>query len=303
MFVPILRSKRERVTFEIMLQNELETAITLSREAGKAILDVYGTDFATLQKIGADNFSEPVTAADKIASKIIMAGLAAAFPDDALLSEEEPDDLVYRLSRERTWIIDPLDGTAGFVKRDGDFCVQIGLALSGVPVLGVVYMPFHSTINYAVKGGGAWAALDNDEPRQLRVSAKTDLSEMCMAMSRDHPSPKMGKIRAALGIEHVERRGSVGLKVALIASRTCDLYIHPSPRTKLWDTCAPQIILEEAGGRFTDLFGQEMRYDRADLQNQNGIAASNGAGHDRVIAELKPLLREFGREPYAYAAH
>src|SRR4051812_25344973 len=86
-----LRPKSRHATFEIMLQHELETAISLSREAGKAILEVYGTDFTTLQKIGADNFSEPVTAADKIASRIIMAGLAAAFPDDALLSEEEPD--------------------------------------------------------------------------------------------------------------------------------------------------------------------------------------------------------------------
>src|SRR4051812_43442165 len=106
-----------------MLQEELEAAISLSRDAGKAILDVYGTDFTTIQKVGADNRSEPVTAADKISSKIIMSGLAAAFPDDALLSEEEPDDLDYRLSRPRTWIIDPLDGTAGFVRRDGDFCV------------------------------------------------------------------------------------------------------------------------------------------------------------------------------------
>lgn len=284
-----------------MLQNELDTAINLSHEAGKAILEVYGTDFTTFEKLGADNFAEPVTAADKISSKIIMSGLASAFPGDALLSEEEPDDLDYRLSRERTWIIDPLDGTAGFVKRDGDFCVQIGLAVGGVPVLGVVYMPFHSTINYAVKGGGAWAALDAGEPQRLHTSGKTDLHEMCMAMSRDHPSPRMGRIRSSLGIEQVERRGSVGLKVALIASQTCDLYIHPSPRTKLWDTCAPQIILEEAGGRFTDLFGLEMRYDRADLQNRNGIAATNGASHGHVISELAPLLHEFGRTPHSYA--
>jgi 3'(2'), 5'-bisphosphate nucleotidase len=99
-------------------------------------------------------------------------------------------------------------------------------------------------------------------------------------------------------VSEIVNRGSVGLKVGLIADRTCDIYIHPSPRTKLWDTCAPQIILEEADGRFTDLFGAEIIYDRADLQNRNGILASNGAAHDAVVAHLKPLLDEFGRVPH-----
>jgi 3'(2'), 5'-bisphosphate nucleotidase len=284
-----------------MLQQELETAIALARTAGKAILEIYGTDFSTEQKIGADNFSEPVTAADKLSSKIVTEGLASAFPDDAILSEEEIDDLARRLSKERIWIIDPLDGTAGFVKRDGDFCVQIGLAVKGVPVLGVVYLPFHDTLNYAVKGDGAWAITEQDSPIRLNVSDRTRLDEMSLAMSRDHPSPRMGRIKEWFGITKIERRGSVGLKVSLIASQTCDIYIHPSPRTKLWDTCAPQIILEEAGGRFTDLFGQEMRYDRAELQNQNGILATNGAGHDAAVERLKPLLQEFGRVPYIYS--
>lgn len=283
-----------------MLEKELETAIALSKKAGHAILDVYGTDFKTLEKVGADNFAEPVTAADKIASRIIVEGLAFEFPGDGILSEEEIDDLETRLKKERIWIIDPMDGTAGFVKRDGDFCVQIGLAVGGVATLGVVYMPFHHILNYAVKGSGSWAVGDAGEPFRMTASDKTNLSEMCLAMSRDHPSKRMGRIREGLGITKVERRGSVGLKVALIAGQTCDLYIHPSPRTKLWDTCAPQVILEEAGGRFTDLFGLQMRYDRAELKNHNGIVATNGASHDLVLNELEPLLAEFGRVPYAY---
>lgn len=284
-----------------MLQQELETAIGLARDAGKAILDIYGTDFTTHEKIGADNFAEPVTAADKVASRIIMAGLAAAFPDDALLSEEAPDDPDYRLSCPRSWIIDPMDGTAGFVKRDGDFCVQIGLAVNGKATLGVVYMPFHQTLNYAVRDQGAWACLDGGKPHRLQVSDKSSLTDMCLAMSRDHPSKRMGRIKEYFGITSVARRGSVGLKVALIASQTCDIYIHPSPRTKLWDTCAPQVILEEAGGRFTDLFGLEMTYDRADLQNRNGILACNSAGHAAAVQRLKPLLDEFGRVPHPYS--
>jgi len=94
------------------------------------------------------------------------------------------------------------------------------------------------------------------------------------------------------------RRGSVGLKVSLIASRECDIYIHPSPRTKLWDTCAPQAILEEAGGKLTDLFGREIQYDRRDVQNWDGVVASNGASHAAAIKHLRPLLAEFGRVPH-----
>ncbi len=281
-----------------MLQHELETAITLSRIAGKSILKHYADGFVTEEKLGADNYTEPVTVADRDASRIIVEGLSAAFPDDSILSEEEIDDLERRLSRPRVWIIDPIDGTAGFVKHDGDFAVQIGLAVDGIAVLGVVLIPAHDVLIYAVAGGGSFILRSGCVPEQVKVSSKTQFTEMILAMSRNHPSPRMGRIIEHFGFTDIAKRGSVGLKVGLIADQTCDIYIHPSPRTKLWDTCAPQIILEEAGGRFTDLFGLEMRYDGADLQNRNGILATNGAAHNQAVAHLKHLLSEFGRTPY-----
>jgi 3'(2'), 5'-bisphosphate nucleotidase len=85
--------------------------------------------------------------------------------------------------------------------------------------------------------------------------------------------------------------------VGLIVEQQCDLYVHLSPRTKQWDTCAPEIILHEAGGRLTDLFGQPLSYNKAELQNRNGVVASNGVGHDIIIESLKPLLAQFGRLP------
>ena len=286
-------------TFVSMLQIELETAIALARSAGKSILKHYADGFETEEKLGADNYSEPVTVADRDASRIIVDGLIAAFPDDGVLSEEEVDDLERRLSKDRVWIIDPIDGTAGFVKHDGDFGVQIGLAKSGVPVLGVVFLPVHDVLSYAVKGEGSFTVNKGGEPVRMKVSAETRFGEMTLAMSRNHPSPRMGRIIGHFGFSKIVNRGSVGLKVGLITDKTCDIYIHPSPRTKLWDTCAPQIILEEAGGRFTDLFGLEMRYDGADLQNRNGILATNGAAHELAVEQLKPLLAEFGRVPFA----
>ncbi|MBP6005247.1 MAG: 3'(2'),5'-bisphosphate nucleotidase CysQ [Pyrinomonadaceae bacterium] len=278
-----------------MLQTELETAIALARLAGVNILEHYATEFETEQKLGADNHYEPVTVADRAASRIIVEGLAAAFPDDAILSEEEVDDVPLRLSRNRVWIIDPIDGTAGFVKKDGDFAVQIGLAENGVPVLGVVFMPFHRLLNYAVKGGGAFTVKGDGEPVRMTTSYRTDFTEMTIAVSRNHLSSRMHRILEHFAFNKVVNRGSVGLKAGLIADRTCDIYIHPSPRTKIWDTCGPQVILEEAGGRFTDLFGGELHYDRASLQNLNGILATNGHSHGAAVSHLKPILAEFGR--------
>ncbi|CAN5542707.1 hypothetical protein BH10ACI3_BH10ACI3_19610 [soil metagenome] len=281
-----------------MLQHELDTAIAIARLAGKTILQHYKDGFETEEKLGADNHYEPVTIADREASRIIVDGILNEYPDDGILSEEEVDNLDHRMSKSRVWIIDPIDGTSGFVKHDGDFGVQIGLAIDGTAVLGIVYLPFHDLMSYAVKGGGSFASVMGGEPIKMAVSDNTTFSEMNLAVSRNHLSGRMGRIIEHFGFGRITRRGSVGLKVGLIADQTCDIYIHPSPRTKLWDTCAPQIILEEAGGRFTDLFGLEVRYDVADLQNRNGILATNGVSHAAAIDGLKPLLAEFGRVPY-----
>jgi 3'(2'), 5'-bisphosphate nucleotidase len=282
----------------LMLDREIETAIRLARLAGETILRHYEAGFVPEQKIGTDNFSEPVTIADREASRIIVDGLSAAFPDDGILSEEETDDAELRLTRGRVWIIDPIDGTAGYIAHDGDFAVHIGLAEAGRPIAGVVYLPFHDSLSYATLGGGAFRIAAAGEPVQLQTSDKQRLSDVTMAVSRHHKSPRMSKIIKQFGSPRVVSRGSVGLKVSLITEQICDVYVSPGGRTKLWDTCAPQIILEEAGGRFTDLFGMELRYDKADLQNRNGLLATNGAVHDAAVQRLKPLLKQFGRVPF-----
>ena len=284
-----------------MLQLELETAISAARLASKTILQYYAAGVETEHKIGVDQYSEPVTVADRESSRIIVDMLSEAFPGDFVLSEEEKDDPLERLAKRRSWIVDPIDGTSGFVNHDGDFAVQIGLADGGNAVLGVVLLPFHNVLTYAVRGGGAFVESgESGSPTRLDTSGISALNKLKLAMSRNHASPRMARIIAEFGFAKIVRRGSVGLKVGLIAEQECDIYIHPSPRTKLWDTCGPQVILQEAGGRFTDLFGQEYRYDRADVQNHNGIIATNGVSHDAVIERITPLLAEFGRVPHQF---
>lgn len=273
-----------------MYENELLAAITIARTASEAILKHYAGDVVAESKIGADSFPEPVTVADRESSRIIVEAISKQFPSDGILSEEEDDVIDLRLGRDRVWIIDPIDGTSGFIKKDGDFAVQIGLADKGEPVVGVVLLPAHNILYHASKGAGTFV---NDS--RIHVSTTTDTSKMNLAVSRNHRSPKMSRIVKDFGFNSEVQRGSVGLKVGLIAEQTCDAYIHLSPRTKMWDTCAPQIILEEAGGKLTDLWGEKYRYDIGDVQNWGGIVATNGAVHDKTIEQLRPLLNEFGR--------
>ena len=276
-------------------EHELAVSLELAREAGAAILDFYEGPLDIEQKASADD-REPVTQADKLANEIIVSRLQQEFPADGILAEESIDT-AHRLDKSRVWMIDPLDGTTGFIDGNGDFAVQIGLSEKGNCVLGVVYQPLTDILYRAVRGGGTWIERPDMELEQGRVSDNRDVSTMRLAASRSHPSPRMDKVLQAFGLKEKVLRGSVGIKVGLIIEQQCDLYIHLSPRTKQWDTCAPEIILSESGGRLTDLFGAPLRYNSPQVKNQNGIVATNGAAHPMVVEKLAPLLRQFGRQP------
>ncbi len=278
-----------------MLENELEAALSLARSAGAAILEIYDRGFKVERKFVTETYSEPVTIADTTASRLIVEGLAEAFPEDAILSEEEPDDTQRRLASERVWIIDPLDGTQGFTEKMGDFAVQIGLVVGGDPVLGIVYQPIGDRLFFATEGDGAYLSENSGGAEQLAVSEKTEFSEMTIAVSRSHRSPRISRVFEHYGFKDEFRHGSVGLKVGFLARRMADIYIHLSPYTKFWDTAAPQIILEEAGGALTDIFGERIDYAARDVCNQNGVFASNGASQEAAVRHLRPLLTEFGR--------
>lgn len=275
--------------------HELRIALELAREAGAAILDLYQGPLDIQQKSDADD-REPVTQADKLANEIIVARLQREFPEDGILAEESIDT-AHRLDKPRVWMIDPLDGTVGFIDGNGDFAVQIGLTENGECVLGVVYQPLTGVMYRAISGGGAWVERPDCVPVQARVSDHTEVSTMRLAASRSHRSPRMNKVVQAFGLQDEVLRGSVGIKVGLIMEQQCDIYVHLSPRTKQWDTCAPEVILREAGGSITDLFGRPLRYNHADVQNRNGVVASNGISHNLIVESLQPLLAEFGRLP------
>ncbi len=278
------------------LDREIQVATELARDAGAILLEHYHSPFLVEQKVNALQEIEEVTAADRAANDLIVHRLLTEFPDDGILAEESKDT-ERRLAKERVWLIDPMDGTKNFIQRDGDFAVQIGLAIKGEVVAGVVYQPVRDVLYRAVLGGGSWIEEKDKPAERLRVSSEVNAANMVLASSRSHRSPRMERVVESFGFKNEMRRGSVGVKIGLIAEQQADIYLHLSPSTKQWDTCAPQIILEEAGGRVTDLFGGPMRYNGVRVDNRNGIVATNGAAHEMVIENLKPLLREFGRVP------
>jgi 3'(2'),5'-bisphosphate nucleotidase len=264
------------------LSNELNVAVRLARQAAAAILDYYRTSVSVDYKQG----DEPVTAADRAADRIIGAGLREQFPDDGLLSEESADDPL-RLDRRRVWIVDPLDGTADFIDRTDDFAVQIALTVDGRPVLGVVYQPVQDLLFHARRGQGAYL-VRGEERARLHVSDVSDPARMCLVASRSHFSPFIQAAQRALGIERVHLAGGVGVKIGQLARGACDLYLSTNV-CKEWDLCAPHAVLQEAGGTFTDLFGEPLTYNRPGAYECHGLAASNGRAHGRILEALAPL--------------
>lgn len=277
-----------------LYHSEAALAVDLAREAGASILEHYQGPLNIEQKHSEDD-REPVTQADRIANNLIVTRLSAEFPNDGILAEESLDT-EHRLEKSRVWMVDPLDGTNGFIDGNGDFAVQIGLVENGVCIVGVVYQPLADVLYRAVRGQGTWIERPEFDTEKAQVSDQHKIHEMRLAASRSHRSPRMNRVVSELGFEEEVRRGSVGIKVGLIVERQCDVYIHLSPRTKQWDTCAPQLILTEAGGKLTDLFGGPLKYNVRDIQNRNGLVASNGVTHDEIVEKLAPLLKEFGRQ-------
>jgi 3'(2'), 5'-bisphosphate nucleotidase len=266
------------------MNRELETAIRLAREAGALIRRLHASGLSVDRKAG----NEPVTQADRDANALLVTGLREAFPDYGILSEEAPDD-GSRLVKERVWMIDPLDGTKDFIRGEAGFATMVGLLDGERPALGVVYQPVGDRLYYATRGGGAFL-VENEQTTQLHVSDVGELDKIRMVASKSHRDEIIDQVRAQLGISDELNVGSVGLKLGLIARGERDLYVNPAGHSKLWDSCGPEAILIEAGGRLTDTRGALLPYRDPALANLRGLIASNGHVHDQVVSRLANLF-------------
>jgi 3'(2'), 5'-bisphosphate nucleotidase len=242
----------------------------LAAEAGEQIMQIYNQEFT----VKAKDDESPLTAADLAAHRIIKNGLKALTPDIPQLSEESKQ-LPYetRASWETYWLIDPLDGTREFIKRNGEFTVNIALIHEHDAVLGVVAAPAKNLMYYACRGQGAYKTVDGAQGKRIRVRKPTP-AKPTVAGSRSHAGDSLAAFLDRLGEYELLSMGSA-LKSCLVAEGKVDIYPRFGP-TSEWDTAAAQCVVEEAGGVLNDLQMNKLRYNTKDsLLNPHFIVIGN----------------------------
>ncbi len=255
--------------YKIDLNKALELSKELAIMAGKEIMKIYKTDFDIEYK-GDDS---PLTQADKEANNIILSGLRDEFSlDVAYLSEEEKDNKS-RIQKKYCFVIDPLDGTKEFVKKNGEFTVNIGLVEDGKPIMGVIYAPVLGKLYFSSIDVGAFLQLEGKEPEKIEVSDK--LKELILVGSKSHKSEKLDKMFEDHG-DKIKEMVSCGssLKGCMVASGNADIY-YRFGLTCEWDTCAMQSIAECAGATVMQMDKTPLTYNRDNTLNEKGFFIVN----------------------------
>ncbi len=267
-------------------QEELKTMLELAKQASKVVMEKYKSGFSVEIK----NDNSPVTSADLASNKIIKESLSKKFPDYAILSEEDQDDLT-RLNKEYVFIIDPLDGTKDFVNKDDMFAINIALVKNHQPVIGVVAIPAQDKIYFAVKDKGSYVFSSNEMISKLHVSSKK--KNLTVLNSSFHKNQKyLDFVKSNKKISDIKYVGSA-LKSCLIAQGKAEVCYSLGLGTKEWDTCAPQIVLEEAGGKFLTNHLNEITYNRKDVYNRDGFTALNSLDNKLLTElELEEILKK-----------
>lgn len=265
------------------LAADLRLALAAALRAGRAVQAVFGTEMAVHHKAPG----QPVTEADLEADRVLRAALEGERPEYGWLSEESRDD-AHRLGRARVWIVDPVDGTRSFIEGVSEFAISVGLAASGVAVLGVVHNPARGELYWAVRGGGAYLATSWRggvplEPRRLAVRA--DAGPRAMLASRHEMED--GEFDALAESWRLVPTGSTAYKLARLAAGDAHAFLSRGPKSE-WDVCGGALLVEEAGGRVTDLRGRGLRYNKQDA-SVYGILATNGRVHDDLLATVATL--------------
>ena len=246
-----------------------EALMPTVEHAGREIMRIYDGAFTVQQK----DDDSPLTFADLESQRIIIEGLSRLTPDIPILSEESAQaPWVERKTWKELWVVDPLDGTREFVKRNGEFTINIALVVDHEPLLGIVAAPAQGLLYWGAVGSGAFSRHRGSAQSRIRVSQPQ--TPLRVVGSRSHASADTSKYLAALGPHIVSGIGS-SLKFCLIAEGKADLYPRFGP-TSEWDTAAGQALLEAAGGHVTRLDGHRLRYNcRESVLNGDFIAFSH----------------------------
>ena len=259
----------------------LKKIINIAVGAGEIVLNLRKEGLQTQTKEDSFDF---VTSADIKSEEYILKRLLKEFPGDSILSEEKG-----RIENNASsiWMVDPLDGTKDFKNGGTDFSIMIGLCQDGKPVLGVVYAPAKNLLYFSEKGRGSYLRIGGKD-HKLSISSKKYLKDAIMVTRIPHGEKRTeDKIEGLFNVKEKVPESSVGIKLGLIASGKADFHVNANFRASKWDTCAPQIILEEAGGKITDLYGCPLDYNQSENKWLHSFAASNGVLHKKIFDELK----------------
>lgn len=247
---------------------DFEKICHVAREAGAAIMEIYAGEFNVELK-GDDS---PLTCADRASHEVIMAGLQQAYPEIPILSEEGVAiPYAERSAWQRFWLVDPLDGTKEFIKRNGEFTVNIALVEEDQVVAGVVYVPAQRKTFLGIRGQGAWLSIEDQEPVEIKVREADHAAGLTVVMSRSHPSPELEAYLQDISVAEALPVGS-SLKLCVVAEGRADLYPRLGP-TMEWDTAAGHAVVEAAGGTVTQVDGTPLMYNKENLLNPYFIVA------------------------------
>lgn len=246
---------------------DIKQILDIAEEAGKATLEIYNRDF----KIEAKDDRSPLTEADKKSNEIILDGLIQHYPDIPYISEETKQT-AYEERRDWThfWLIDPLDGTKEFIKKNGEFTINIALIEDQTPVLGVIYVPVKDIFYYAQKGMGSFKIEDGSKAQRISATTETNKDNLVVVGSRSHGGDTLNayleKKREEYGEVELISSGS-SLKFCLVAEGKADIYPRTGP-TYEWDTAAGHAVVLESGKSVYDFeSGKPLLYNKENLLN------------------------------------
>lgn len=263
---------------------EYQAALTAAHQASQFILDAY-RQFQAIPDAPIDISTE----ADRQAQETILSLLQKQFPDDAFCAEEQTPALAGTSSvGRRLWVVDPIDGTRGFARKNGEFSVMIAFVEDGQIVLGVVEEPAKRRCTYALRGGGCWRRDDaNKLPVACRVSATTDLDASVMVQSHSRTPHMPSRMAQAVRPARVVETYSAGIKLAMVARGEVDLYVNDYTQFHDWDIAAGHLLVTEAGGMVTGLHGEALHYGLPGAWQRFGLLGSNGHVHAEALKRLE----------------
>lgn len=266
--------------------------------AGDIILDYY---YGSKEKLGVKNNKDgPVTAADLAANEYILKQLriACGSQEFGYLTEEtyklEKDKSFLPLPQPFVWIIDPIDGTRDFIEHTDNFALHIALVYQNRPVVSVVALPALNKLYSAYLGGGTFVENPDRIARRLQVSDGKGIEACCLVGSRTHRNERFNQLLKRFPCQNQTYVGSIGCKMTLIAEGKADVYVYLSGKTgaKDWDFAAPELILTEAGGRFSHSNGGPVFYNTGDVSQWGCLVASSGKFHEDLCQEAEKILAE-----------